>query len=183
MATKSFPKKIQDADQELVVRFMDADDRTSILALTQRMTESDLWFMRRDLTQPEEVDRWINDIERSRAVTLLAEHGGKIVAYGSLYHNQLEWNRHLAEVRIMVTSAYRNRGIGGTLAHELMLVASELGFEKVYTYTTVEHKGAQKMLDKIGFKPEAILADWIKTNDNRNLDLVIMSASLAGIKG
>lgn len=183
MTSKSFPKKIQDDDQELVLRFMDADDRTAMLALTQRMSEADLWFMRRDLTQPEAVDRWINDIDTSRAVTLLAEHNRQIAGYASLYHNQLEWNRHIAEMRLMVTSPYRNRGVGGTLARELMRVASELGFEKIYTYTTIEHKGAQKMLDKIGFKPEAILADWIKTNDNRNLDLVIMSASLAGIKG
>src|SRR5688572_4439863 len=99
---------------------MEPDDRNSLLKLAQNLSEADLWFMRRDLTQPEAIDAWVNDIENNRAITLLMEDQGRIMAYGSLYHNQLPWNRHLAELRIMVTSPYRNRGIGAKLARELL---------------------------------------------------------------
>lgn len=178
MAIKTFPQTVKDGEGELNLRLMDADDRESIIALAQKLSEADLWFMRRDITQPESVDAWIRDIDNNRAITLLVEDKGHVIAYGSLYHNQLFWNRHLAEIRIMVTAPYRNRGLGNRLATELISFCKELGFEKVFSYTSAEDKGAQKMLEGVGFKAEALLADWIKTRDERTHDLVIMSASL-----
>jgi RimJ/RimL family protein N-acetyltransferase len=182
VVTKIFPKKVSDSEGDLTLRLMEPDDRNSLLKLAQNLSEADLWFMRRDLTQPEAIDAWVNDIENNRAITLLMEDQGRIMAYGSLYHNQLPWNRHLAELRIMVTSPYRNRGIGAKLARELLMIAKDLEFDKVFSYTSVEDKGAQKMLEGVGFKAEALLGDWIKTSDDRTLDLVIMSASLAAFE-
>lgn len=170
---------IDESGMEFSLRLMSSEDRAAVLKMSQKLSEPDLWFMRRDLTQPEAIDAWINDIEISRAVTLLLEHNHEIAAHGSLYHNQLSWNRHIAEVRIMVTAPYRNRGLGGRIAKDLIGVAQELGFEKVFSYTSSGDKGARRMLEGVGFKPEALLADWIKTSDERTLDLVIMSAPIA----
>jgi hypothetical protein len=42
----------------------------------------------------------------------------------------------------------------------------------------IEDKGAQHVVEELGFKAEAILTDWVKTRDNRTHDLLIMSAPL-----
>jgi len=34
------------------------------------------------------------------------------------------------------------------------------------------------MVEDLGFKPEAILSDWVKTRDDRHRDLLIMSTDL-----
>ncbi len=181
MAKKHFPKVVNLNGSKFTFRLMEAKDRNAILNLARTMSETELSFMRRDITQPEAVDDWIRDIEMNRAISILVEDEGRVVAYGTLYYNQLFWSRHLAEIRVVVTSAYRNRGLGSRLTRELMGFAKELNFDKVLAYTPVEDKVAQRMMQNIGFKAEALLTDWIKTRDDRTHDLVIMSTSLADL--
>ena len=109
---------------------------------------------------------------------ILVEDGDNLAGYGSLYHNQTYWNRHVAEIRILVSSPYRNHGIGKKLARELTQLAKERRLAKVIAYMTVDNLSARRVLEDMGFRPEAILADWVKTRDERTHDLLIMSTSL-----
>jgi RimJ/RimL family protein N-acetyltransferase len=175
---EEFPKKIGSNGANFVLRLMSSPDRNAILHLAQHLSEVDLSFMRRDITQPAMVDAWVRDIEAGRAITILAEDTDRIAAYATLHCNQFFWSRHLAEIRILVTSPYRNRRLGSLLTAELMNIARELRLEKVMSYMAVEDKSAQRMLEGHGFRAEALLADWVKTRDDRTHDLVIMCASL-----
>jgi L-amino acid N-acyltransferase YncA len=179
MSNNAFPKTVAVNGAKLNFRLMEAKDRYTILNFAQGLTEAELSFMRRDITQPDIVDEWVRDIEAGRAVTILVEDGGRLVAYGTLYFSQLFWSRHLAELRVMVSSPYRNRGVGSALTRELLKLASAYPFDKLLAYMAVEDKAAQKMAESLGFKPEALLTDWIKTRDDRTHDLLIMAASLA----
>lgn len=178
MLKDNYPKTVTINGMDYIFRLMTAQDRNAILAFAQSLSDSDLLFMRRDITQPEAVEAWVRDLQTNRAISILVEDQGRIVGYGSLYYNQLFWNRHLAEIRVMVSSPYRNRGFGGRLTRDLMLFARELNLDKVLVYTAVEDKGSQRMVEDLGFRPEALLADWIKTRDDRTHDLLIMSTSL-----
>lgn len=182
MVEKGYPKIVNLNGSKYNFRLMEAKDRNTILNLARTMSEAELSFMRRDITQPEAVDDWIRDIETNRAISILVEDQGRVVAYGTLYYNQLFWSRHLAEIRVVVTSAYRNRGLGSRLTKELVNCAKELKLDKVLAYTAVEDKVAQRMMQSIGFEAEALLTDWIKTRDDRTHDLVIMSTSLADLQ-
>lgn len=182
MPKKDFPKTVTANGSKYQFRLMDAKDRYTILNFARSLSEADLSFMRRDITQDEAVDAWIRDIEANRAVTLVVEDEGRVAGYGTLYYNQLFWNRHLAEIRVLVSSPYRNRGLGKKLTRELMLIAKELPLDKVMVYIAIEDKGAQRMVEGMGFKPEALLTDWIKTRDDRTHDLLIMSTSLADMQ-
>jgi RimJ/RimL family protein N-acetyltransferase len=148
------------------------------LQFAQSLPESDLLFMRRDITQMDEIDEWLHDIEKERAITLLVETHGQIIAYGTLHHHQLYWNRHMAELRVVVSSTFRNQQLGKLLARELIGFAKELGMEKVIAYMPADSKGAQVMLQRAGFKAEALLTDWVMTRDNKTHDLVIMSIAV-----
>jgi len=178
MAKEPFPKTVKLSGTDFAFRLMTAHDRAAILKMAVQLEEADLYFMRGDITQPEMVDEWVDDVESGRALTILVEDRGKIVAYGTLHYNQIYWNRHLAEVRIMVSSGYRNRSLGTEITNELMRLAKERKFDKVLSFMAAEDKGAQKMLEGAGFRAEALLSDWIKTRDNQTHDLVIMSVSL-----
>ncbi|NWG16783.1 MAG: GNAT family N-acetyltransferase [Chloroflexi bacterium] len=179
MPKKDFPKIVTINGTKYVFRLMDAKDRHSILNFARGLSESDLSFMRRDITQAEVVDAWIKDIECNRAISIIVEDEDRLVGYGTLYYNQLFWNRHLAEIRVLVSSPYRNRGLGKRLTRELMALAREMPLDKVMVYLAIEDKGAQHMVEEIGFKAEALLTDWIKTRDERTHDLLIMATSLA----
>lgn len=173
-----FPKIVEIGGTEFILRLMTPQDRNTILSFAQHLPEADLLFMRRDVTQPEAVDAWMRDLEAKRAVSLITEAEGGVVAYGTLYFNQLFWNRHLGEVRVLVSSAYRNRGLGRRIIRELVRLAEDMELEKVVTYLSVGDKGARSVMEDLGFRAEAILGDWVKTRDNRRHDLLIMSTSL-----
>jgi RimJ/RimL family protein N-acetyltransferase len=178
MATKDFPKTVSLGGDPFTFRTMTSDDRDKILAFAQTMSEADLWFMRRDITKPDAVEEWIHDIETDRALTLLVEDEARLVAYASIYYNQLFWNRHIGELRVMVGAGYRGRGMGQRLARELTLQARDIGLEKVIVYMAASDQAARRMVDYLDFKPEAILSDWIKGRDDRTHDLLIMSTDL-----
>jgi RimJ/RimL family protein N-acetyltransferase len=181
MLVDRFPQTVNISGEEFTFRLMTEKDHHAILALARQLSESDLLFMRRDITQPEAIDDWVQDIQTNHAVSILVEDHERIVAYGTLYYNQFFWNRHLGEIRIMVGSPYRNRGLGKRLARELTVIARSLELEKVLTYMSVEDLGARHLFEDLKFRPEAILADWVKTRDERTQDLLIMSISLTEI--
>jgi len=178
MHINTFPKKIKIETTEYTLRLMDETDKDRILILAHNLSESDLSFMRRDITQPEIVDEWIRDIVQSRGITVLVEHNDSIVAYGTLYHNQRFWDRHMGEIRLLVSSQYRNRGLGMTVGRELMLLAKDLNLDKIITYIAADDQYAKRTIEELQFTAEALLADWVKTRDERTHDLLIMSTSL-----
>jgi RimJ/RimL family protein N-acetyltransferase len=178
MTRQNFPKTVKLGSDTFTLRLMSAQDRTAILTFANQLSENDLLFMRRDVTKPEAVDAWISDIQAEHATSILVELNDGIVAYGTLYFNQLFWNRHLGEIRVLVSSPYRGHGIGTRLTRELMKFAQEMELEKIITYMAVDDRGARTVVEELGFKPEAILADWVKTRDERHHDLLIMSTSL-----
>ncbi len=178
MPNKTYPHTLQVDGDQVVVRLMNATDRTAMLAFAHSLTEADLLVLRDDITSASVVDQWIDDLAAERVVTLLLESRGKIVGYGRLASNQQSWTRHLAELSILVSAANRSRGYGKLLTHELLLAAQDLRLEKLVLYVLADQQGARRMFEQQGFKPEALLTDWVKTRDGRLHDLVILSRLL-----
>lgn len=176
-----YPRDIDVDGTKFTFRLMNAGDSEAIISLAQSLSEQDLMFMRRDITQPESIDDWLHDLERNHAISLLLQDQGRIVGYGTLYYNQLFWNRHIGEIRVLVSSKYRSRRLGTRITKELTRIAKEVGLEKVMVYMAVENKAAQRMTEALGFKAEAILADWVKMRDGTRHDLLIVSRSLSDI--
>ena len=176
-----YPRQFDVDGEKFTFRIMTPSDRDSVTSLAQKLSEQDLMFMRRDITQPEAVNDWLHDLERNHAISLLVEDNGKIIGYGTLYYNQLFWNRHIGEIRVLVSTKYRSRRLGTRITKELTRIAKEVGLEKVMVYMAVENKAAQRTTDSLGFKAEAILADWVKMRDDTTHDLLIVSRSLHDI--
>jgi len=178
---QEYPKTMSISGDEYTFRLMTNKDRDVLLGMVKQITDSDLWFLRHDITQNDAIDDWIRDIDHKRAQTLIVEDNGKAIAFGILYYNQVFWNRHLAEMRVLVASSHRNRGLGTKIARELTVLAKDLSLEKVLVYMEANDKAARRMVEDLGFKPEAILSDWVKTRDDRHRDLLIMSTDLEGV--
>ncbi len=176
-----YPRQIDVDGSTFTFRMMNSGDRDLVVSLAQNLSEQDLMFMRRDITQPEAVDDWLHDLERNHAISLMVEDEGRLIGYGTLYYNQLFWNRHVGEIRILVSSKYRSRRLGTRITKELTHIGKEVGLEKVMVYMAVENKAAQRMTEALGFKAEAILADWVKMRDETKHDLLIVSRSLHDI--
>jgi len=171
---------VQLGNLELTFRRMTAADKDAILAFARSLPEEDLLFMRTDITQPEVVDYWLRQLETGRAITLLVENEGRLLAYGSLQHSESLWTRHLGEILMLVGPEARGRGLGGLLARHLLEVADELGLQKLWVQMMSTFHQAQNLFHHLGFIPEAMLHDWVIDGNGRTHNLLIMAREVDG---
>lgn len=180
--TQTYPRDVAVNDTSIRLRLIDPKaDREAILKFTNSLEEADLLFLRMDITRGDVVDRWLQAIELGQRVTVLAELGGEIIGYGSLNRRELEWSRHLGEIRIIVHQSYRRTGLGRKLAEEVFSIARDMGLGKIVAQMPAENPGGRRMFEALGFKPEALLTDWVIDTQGQTHDLVVMSYDVAGI--
>lgn len=177
---RSYPWQTTLNGLQITFRLMGEGDRDPVLAFARSLPEHDLLFLRIDITRPEVVDEWIENIRRGRTFTVLAEVEGKIVGYGSLHRNEVLWTRHVGEIRVLVSPELRGRGLGKRLAGEVFAIAQELGLKKIVAEMTTDQRGARQVFERLGFRPEALLADYVMARDGRTHDLLVMSHDVAG---
>ena len=164
----------------LTFRLMAPSDRDAIITFARNLPPDDLMFLRTDVTQPEVVDEWIHRIGTGRTITVVAEGQDSIAGYSSIHRNAALWTRHVGELRVLVGRDYRGIGLGKRLANEAFAIAKDLGLQKITAQMTTDQRGARQVFEHLGFKPEALLADYAMTRDGRTRDLLIMSYDVGG---
>lgn len=165
---------------EVSFRLMEPSDGDAVLAFARSLPDHDLMFLRIDITQPEVVEEWVENLKKGRTITVLAESEGEIVGYATLHRDEVSWRRHVGEIRVMLKPDLRGRGLGKIMANEVFAIAKDLGLQKIMVQMTTDQRGARGMVESLGFRPEALLADFVMARDGRTHDLLIMSYDVTG---
>lgn len=161
--------------KEITFRLMTEHDQLAVLRLARSLPESELAYLRTDITKPEVVDAWIENLKRGRTVTVVAELNGQMVGYGSLHHDETLWTSHLGELRILVHKKYRTLGLGRALAAEIFHIAHEMRLERVYCQIPADQPRVRQMMESLGFNAEAYLDNWLLCRDGQMHDLIILA--------
>jgi L-amino acid N-acyltransferase YncA len=159
---------------------MTAADRNAILVFARGLPQEDLLFLRVDISDPAAVDIWIRNIEAGLSATLLAFDSNGIVGYATVHRSQVPWMRRVGELRVNVGAAYRARGLGRILTSQIFDLARGLGLRKLMANMTTDQHGAQAAFRRLGFIPEALLADYVEDRNGKPRDLVMMSYDIGG---
>lgn len=176
-----FPRQVTLGRKAFNVRWMKPGDGAALLAFARSLDEDDLLFLRMDLTNQEAVDDFMRQIGDGSRVALIAESNGAMVGYGSLNRRPAHWQRHLGEIRTIVSKENRGGGLGRFLAEQMFATAREMGLTKVVAQMAREQDGARRMFQRLGFTAEALLADWIQDRDGKPHDLVLMSHDVTSL--
>jgi L-amino acid N-acyltransferase YncA len=160
------------------LRLMGAADKDSILLLARSLPQEQLLFLHTDITDPASVDEWIDSIENGTTVTLLAEPDGTLEGYASLHLNPVRWTRKIAEIAINVAPEWQSRGLGEGLCEEMVTLAGLLDLRKVIAQMVVEHKSARALFERLGFRTQAFLPDWVEDRGGHFRDLLLMVCDL-----
>lgn len=172
---EGFPKTVEVRDTVLSLRMMGADDGPLMLDFAQQLPYHDLMFLRRDITKQSAIDRWLHDIASEKMYTLLAESETQILGYATLYRNDFDWSRHVAEIRVLIAPDARKMGLGRLLTREAFNVALSLGIQKVVARMTLDQTGARTVFEELGFRAEAILRDEVKDRVGKTHDILLMA--------
>ncbi len=177
---RAYPREFVAGDKNVTLRLMEPGDRDQILTFARNLPPDDLLFLRLDITQPEAVDEWVGNVEAGRTHTVLAEVDGMMAGYASVHRNAALWTRHMGEIRVLVSSDFRQLGLGKRLVNEIFLVGKALGLKKLTVKMTPDQKGARATFERLGFQLEALLADYVVDHEGKPRDMLIMSLDAAG---
>lgn len=175
-----YPRELAIEGGSITLRLMEPSDRDAILSFARKLPPDDLLFLRLDITAPEGMAEWVNNVQAGRTITVLAEQGGAVVGYASIHHNDTMWNRHIGEIRVNVGAEFRKQGLGRRLVEEVFVIARDVGLRKITAQMTPDQKGARVTFERLGFRPEALLADFVVDREGKTRDLLIMTQDLAG---
>jgi len=174
-----FPQTVEVGGRTYMLRLMNPADGGRILAFARSLPVHDLLFLRRDITRPEEVELWMDEIERGNTQTILALLGDELVGYSSVARNTLNWMRHVAELRVLVAEAHRRGGLGRVLTTAAFRLAVDMGVEKMLAQMTVDQEGAIGVFYRLGFEEEARLRAHVKDRDGKTYDIVLLSQDVS----
>lgn len=170
------PHTVSLADGTAVsLRAMTPADGNRLVAFARDLPPDDLLFLSIDLTDPESVARWIEGIAAGRAVGVIAEDRGAMAGYAALLHHGVTWQRHLGEIFIQVDRRHRARGLGRALALEISALARDIGLRKFIARMTPDQRGAVGTFERLGFRTEALLQDFVIDADGRTRDVLVMA--------
>ena len=181
MATKTksqrtYPWKSKLKKGTYTFRLMTPADRDLVQQFAKSLPNEDLMYLRKDITSEKVLDEWVQNIERGATITVLAEDAkGNLAGYASLHLDQLMWTHHLGEIRVVVSTASRGIGLASKLVGDLVQLARERGIQRLVVNMPRNHTHVQAMLEKFGFKAEALLTDWLMDSTGVTRDLLIMS--------
>ncbi|MBI3799515.1 MAG: GNAT family N-acetyltransferase [Deltaproteobacteria bacterium] len=178
---RPYPRTFRlDENTEVSFRLMTPADTHRLVTFARALPEDDLLYLRMDITKLNVVMQWGQNIKEGRTVTVLAEVDNEIAGYVSLHHNEVTWQRHLGEVRLQVAPRYRARGLGRALAGEIFAIARSLGLSKLVAHMTPDQQGAIATVERLGFRREALLQNFVIDRSGQTRDLLVMSYDMPG---
>lgn len=177
----AYPKTVSLRSGAAVLRPLTHDDAEEVLTFARSLPAHDLMFLRRDITNPATVAHWLEEIDRGLALIVVAEIDDRMAGYGMLSLNDLDWSRHLAELRVLVHPDYRETGLGRTMIREVFRLAVDHGVEKVIARMTLDQTAARSLFQELGFRPEALHENEVKDRSGQLHDVLRMAVDVKAL--
>ena len=180
--TSQYPRQVALPDGTGVeLRLMSPQDRDAVLAFARKLPQEDLLFLRVDITEESVVNDWMTNLSKGHSTSLAAYEANELVGYATVHRNPAPWTRGVGEIRVNVSPAYRARGLGRALTSHIFDIARGAGLRKLTAHMTSDQHGAQAAFRRLGFVPEALLADYVEDRNGTARDMVIMSFDIDGL--
>lgn len=177
-ALKHYPLKVKLDSSVFTLRAMTLDDGPRLQEFARKLPAHDLLFLRRDLTKQEGIDKWLDAIARGVVYSILSEDAEGVTGYSSINLTDLDWSRHVADLRVSTAARARGVGLGRLLTREAFNMALALDVEKVVARMTPDQEGARALFQELGFQPEALLKDEVRDRNGEYHDLLIMACNV-----
>ena len=70
---------------------------------------------------------------------------------------------------------WQSRGLGEALCAEVVSLGGILGLGKITARMVADHKSARAMFQRLGFRTQAFLPDWVEDHEGHSRDLLLMA--------
>jgi len=171
----ALPVQVEIDGIELLLRHMEPGDEAAMLSFARALPVHDLLFLRRDITQPDQVAALVQAVESGLSETVIALRGNEVVGYANVASDGITWTRHVRELRVLVAESMRGHHLGRLLTEQAFAVARAQGAKKMIAQMTVDQQAAISVFKRLGFVAEAKLRNQVMDREGQLHDLQIMS--------
>ena len=172
---KQFSKTIKLRDGTSVcIRPIKKEDGPALLSFFTSLPEDDRLFLKEDVTKEAVINRWLDELDFDKVIPFVAEKDSAIIGDATLHFSRKGWQKHMAEIRCVVSREYQKKGLGTALMRELVAHAVEKRVLKISATMMDIQESAQMAFKRIGFKKEAELKDFVRDINGKYHNLVIM---------
>jgi RimJ/RimL family protein N-acetyltransferase len=158
----------------MVIRPLSKQDGPALLAFFAALPDDDRLFLKEDVTNKNVIDRWIEELDYDKVLPIIAEKNSIIYGDATLHFNSYGWQKHMAEIRCVVSREYQHKGLATALMRELVSFADQRGVSKISAEMMDIQKSARRAFQRLGFKKEAELKDFVRDIRGETHNLVVM---------
>ncbi len=159
---------------EVTLRPMVREDEEALFNFFQGIPDDQLIVLRHDVKDRDTIREWAKSLNYERVFPLLGLVGGAIVGDATLHRVAHGWKRHIGRVRIVVAPKYQDLGLATLMLNELVVLAHELGLEKLWAEVPLDSVKAIRACRNAGFACKAVIEELVKDSRNQNQDILIM---------
>ena len=176
----AYPKEVKLPNKgRIIIRPMGSNDGDALLDFFLKIPEEERFYLKEDVTSPEVICQWVQNLNYSRALPLLVFVGNRVVADGTLHRRRAGATKHRGEIRAVVDPEYRNKGVGTALMGELIDIARDSDLERVtWQLVAQEQDSALQTAGALGFVKLATVPDYYRDVLGKPHDMLIMELPL-----
>jgi len=160
------------------IKSLNRADLDRLMDFYRSLPEIDRKYLRVDVTDRDVIEQRIKKIKAGNLVRIIASLDDKIVGDGALELPTEEWRKHQGELRVIVSSPFRRKGLGMVMMRELYFSAAERKVEKVIAKFMRPQAAARKICRRLGFHEEILVPDYVRDRRGHTQDLVIMTSRM-----
>lgn len=174
-----YPKEIILKDgTRVTLRPMEHNDEGKLLTFFRRIPEQDRWYLRDDVSDPQTIHRWAEELNYERVIPVLAWTEERIIGNATLHRRHYGSSQHVGKIRIVIDPDYRMKRLGTWMTLDLVQLAARTGLEKVVAEVAQEETAAIQALRRLDFVCEGRIPELHKDPKGNPYDLLILVKSL-----
>jgi RimJ/RimL family protein N-acetyltransferase len=154
----------------VLLRPLIPEDRQNLIDLYANLNADELRMLRHDVSNPEVVSAWIDDLDYDRVLPILALVGEQLVGNATLHFHHGP-ARHRAEVRIFLSKEVRRRGLGTRMLQALIDLAKRHNLYLLEAEILADQTNVIKAFKKLGFEQQCNLDDYFMLPDGEFRDV------------
>jgi len=175
MLNHDYPKNIQLRDgREVILRPLAQDDFERLYSFFGALPEEDRQFLGHDVSDPDLIRKWTDDVNFERVIPLVALDADRIVGDGTLHIASQGWMRHVGQIRLVTARSHRGTGLGTLIARDLVALAAERSLQKLQAHVIEDSLGPVRMFEAAGFNKVAVIKKLVRDQHGTERDLAIM---------
>lgn len=161
--------------REVQIRQPGIEDLEKLMAFLTRLPDDIKQYLRYNVHDHEILSRRLKEVDSENHWRLVAELDGRIIADGTLDRDAYGWTRHIAELRVIVDDEFEGLGVRAGLCEEFVILAQQVGVERMQMQVPVERTDLIPILEGLGFRQELVRKLYAKGLDGKLHDVVFMT--------